>query len=732
MRLRTLFLLWLVVSLTVPEAPALQPERDSPPRPKIGLALSGGGARGLAHIGVLKVLEEAGIQVDIVTGASMGSILGSLYAIGYSPAYLERFAIETNWLDMFNDKLSRRYLPMQNKKKGNRYLISFPVRNWKPRLPAAVMTGHKIYGLFTRLMWPVRDVSDFKQLPRPFACTATDIGTGEVVVLDSGSLPNAVRISMALPSVFAPIMLDGRLLVDGGVMRNLPAEEAIALGADFVIGVDVSSQLLPTGQIESFLDIGEQSLTLLQDASMSEQRELCDILITPDLVGIGTLEFLDVKSVIEKGEQAARLIIERLEILADSLHSTGSAVQAIDSVRHCPARITSIEVRGLSEAASKLLRAELGIHVPSEVTAEDLERAIGRLYSSTYFKHFYFRFKDIEDGTKLIVQAEEEKSHFLHTGLRYDSFWGAGLLLNASIRNLLTRGSLLEVELSLDERRSIWTEYAIHPGILGGLGIRVDFKLIHDHIDLYRRADRASYWETESAKTGLFFETVLSRIFYAAVGLNGEWFETSPNIGPPDLTKETGRLVYVSGDLWFDTLDRSWFPTRGTTLRIRGETAGSNIESEVSFNRALLQWLLAIPVHRRVTMSTNVNLGSIEGDAVPLHYSFFAGGINSHTIFQGERNQAFHGYHHEELSGRHLFTAALAIQIEVMNSLFATLHGNTGLTTDNKDDLFREERMVLGYGVSLGADTPGGPVEFFASSSRRHDLMLFLSLGYRF
>ncbi len=210
-------------------------------RPKIGLALSGGGAKGFAHVGVIKVLEEIGLPIDFITGTSMGSIIGGLYAIGYSVGELEELVTATDWNDLFRDRVRRRDLAIESKMLDGRYMLSLPLNGLAPGLPTGLIAGQKISKLFERLTLPYHDVSDFRQFPIPFACVATDIVTGEVVVLDHGYLPEAMRASMSIPSVFTPVEIDDHLLVDGMLVRNFPVEEVRALGADIIIGVDVGA-----------------------------------------------------------------------------------------------------------------------------------------------------------------------------------------------------------------------------------------------------------------------------------------------------------------------------------------------------------------------------------------------------------------------------------------------------------------------------------------------------------
>jgi NTE family protein len=699
-------------------------------RPRIGLALSGGGARGLAHIGVLKVIEEAGVPVDVVSGTSMGSIIGALYAMGYTPEAIERIALTTDWDDLLSDRLARNQLAMKNRKRDDRYLVSFPVMEGQVKLPAGLSRGQEIYNLFARLSWPALEITDFRKLPRPFSCVATDIVSGEVVVLDRGSLPDALRASMAIPSVFTPARLGHRLLVDGGLKRNLPAEDAINLGADIVIGVDVGEALLPAEKLVTLVDILGQTIDLAREPDHQKQMRLCDILIVPETQDYSTLDFARAREFIRLGEQAARAHMSELRALADSLGA--KRLPGVDSVSCNPVLIDAIEISGLRDVSSRFVAAELGIAPHTSVNAEELERAIERLYSSGFFTDLSYRFEQTPTGRKLVVVVRENSSIFLNTGLRYDTQRGASLLLNASFRNLVEHGSQIEVDLLLGDRKRFTAEYALHTGIRRSVGLRVDADYIDDHIDVYEGEERASRWRTLTTRGGLLFETLLSRVFYGAAGLNIEWYRTSPDIAPPELSRESRRLAYISGDLWFDTLDRSWFPRKGLVFKARAEAAGSALGGETSFNRTYLTWQLVIPLHRSVSVTGSVFAGFTEGGRAPLHYAFFVGGINPYTVFQGDRVFSCYGYRNQELSGRNALAAGVDAQIEVINKWYIGLHGNAGSASDVRKDLLKTDSIRSGGAVSLGVETPVGPAELFLTYSGRNNVGTYLSIGFLF
>jgi len=242
-------------------------------RPKIGLALGGGGARGCAHVGVLRVLDKMHIPIDYIAGTSMGAVVGGLYASGLSVDEIERALVTTDWNDALADRTRYRELTFRRKDDENRYLTSFDagLHGIRLALPSGLRSAQKLRFLLQSYLIPVAGVHDFSKLPIPFKAVASDIETGDAVVLDHGDLAAAIRASMSIPGVFSPMEMDGHLLVDGGITDNIPVDVARGMGADIVIAVDVGSPLLKREQLGSMVAVTNQVLTILTRRNMAPQ-----------------------------------------------------------------------------------------------------------------------------------------------------------------------------------------------------------------------------------------------------------------------------------------------------------------------------------------------------------------------------------------------------------------------------------------------------------------------------
>ena len=287
-------------------------------RPKIGLVLSGGGAKGFAHIGVLKVLEEAGVRVDYIGGTSMGAVVGGLYASGYNAAQIDSIFHDTNFDELIQDYIPRSSKSFYEKKNDEMYAISLPFKKFKVGIPIALSKGMYNYNLLAKLTHKVRHVRDFNQLPIPFVCIATDIEAGEQVILNRGYLAQAMLASSAFPSLFSPVEINGKLLIDGGVTNNYPVEEVRKMGADIIIGVDVQDDLKDRNSLKDATKILVQITNLDMIKDMKRKIRLTDIYIKPSVSNFGVISFDEGKTIIKKGEEATFAVYEQIIKLVDS------------------------------------------------------------------------------------------------------------------------------------------------------------------------------------------------------------------------------------------------------------------------------------------------------------------------------------------------------------------------------------------------------------------------------
>ena len=311
--------------------------------PKVGLVLSGGGAKGFAHIGTLKVIDSLGIKVDYVAGTSMGAIIGSLYASGYSGKQLDSLFKIVDFDTLINDKFERKSKSLFERKNSEKYALGLPFDNFKIQLPSGLSRGQKVYNMLYKLMLPVNHITNFEDLPIPFFCIATNIETGQPVILDQGNLAHAVAASGAFPSLFQPVNIGDHIYIDGGVTNNYPIEELKAKGVDVIIGVDVQDDLKDREALKSAPDILVQINNFRTIEAMKSKRQMTDIYIKPDITNFTVISFGEGKDIIKNGEAAA---YQQLNALVDLKQKQKGFYKRPKTKMPDSVRLNSIKLKG--------------------------------------------------------------------------------------------------------------------------------------------------------------------------------------------------------------------------------------------------------------------------------------------------------------------------------------------------------------------------------------------------
>jgi NTE family protein len=650
--------------------------------PRTALVLSGGSARGFAHVGVIQALEAAGVEIDVVTGTSMGAIIGGMYAVGYSPRAMLEIAGDADWDLLFNDVAWRRNLPLSRKAEVDRSVFMLPIRDGRPALPGGFIAGQRISQFLAGLTWPVHPVEDFRQLPLPYTAVAADAETGGAVRLDHGYLPEAMRASMAIPSAFAPVEIEGRLLIDGGVARNLPAADARALGAEVLICSDVSKPLAPADSLDDLLAVLDQTIGYRGWYATLEQRELCDVLILPDLTQLSSTAFDRAGEWAELGAAAARAALPELQRLG----LTGAGGPAAPPGRGAAPRrpfadsvyVARLEVRGLEKATERLVLDKLDLDLPGWVRIADLDAGVSRLYDTGRFRMVEYRLAAARPGGReLRVRVEEQRFAALGIGYRYDSRYKASLLASAVAADLVGDRSRLTVDLRLGEQgllagRLLWGLGRAPEFILGlDAGYRrMPFDIYVD--DLRVGAPRA-YVTSGALVAGIAMgnaATLVGRLKIEHADLQEFAAVGSPFTGQNETFFTAGIL------LGLDTYDRGVFPRSG---------AGGLAKAEWSegFSHHVLDLHGAAPVYAGLSLLGRVTVGTGTGTP-PDHYRFFLGGTNRYYIFP-DRQFPLAGLKTMELNGLHLHSLQLGLQYQVRPYLVGRVRWNGGATTQAWD-----------------------------------------------
>ena len=717
-------------------------------RPKIGYAFGGGGAKGIAEIGVLRVLEEAGIRPDYVTGTSIGSIVGGLYAIGYSVEDLEELANEIDWNYYFNDEINRTDLPIEERLISDRYQLKLNIEDGKIQLPGGFVQGQKVGLLLSQLTLPVHGVNDFDDFDIPFRCVAADFETGEPVVLGEGSLAKAIRASMSIPSVFEPIEIDGRLLIDGGVVRNLPVQEVKEMGADIIIAIDVTSPLYKKDELSSFVTVLEQAGSYRLAESIKDAKEMADIFIHPEIDEFGALDFSNNDTLMALGEKAAR---EQLpEILAllngtqqDSLATRG--VNIPDSYA-----INNIYVKGTSEASRQLSDKISNIKSKRGFSVKKVEERIKVLFGSNYIKDAYYEVLEGENGEyELDIDANLESGKYVQISANYDSDLKAAFLLNATYRSRGLRSAKLSADLKISEHPFFLAEYIVHSNSKAAMGLSLNSKLNHYpafYYDEDGNVDEAFKINHYSLGMNLF--GTVSNHSKVGIGIGLERYLQRFKLFEGDTEDLQLNQAILTAGFLRDNQDRTLFPTEGSYLSLDGKFAfaGSLEETRINnrtefgqFNTfARFQFRKVFPISPQFAIEWYNDAGLIDFEKDNYLNQFYLG----RTVPGELTHVEFIGLDYGELAVTRYALSGIKMRLEPKPNIFAAAIFNYGQVKANsylqvieEETVFTEaiNKTIIGVGGEIGFITPLGPGRFTAEYNTTENRANFsLHLGYAF
>lgn len=706
--------------------------RDAAPR--VGLALSGGSAKGLAHVGVLRVLEREGVPVHGVAGTSMGSIVGGLYALGLGVDSLEVLARSLDWDALFTDRVERSRLSPDQRAFDERQVLSLPFAEGRVRLPSGAVEGSAIQRLLARITWPAAALRDFDQLPRAFVALATDLETGEAVPLRRGVLADALRASLAIPGAIEPFFSNGRLLVDGGLARNLPADDARALGTDLVICSDVSDPLEQAEELVSFVDVLMQSAAFRGYASTVEQRERCDVLIQPDIEGLSPLDFASAPEWIRRGEIAAEAVIARLRDIARSAEAWTPAVD--DDGRATFAdrlpdtlRFGALELDGVRESAEGFVRRTVDLEGRPAATAADLDRILEDLQASGLLGTVRYEIAPTPVGEPptLILHADSRARDEVGLGVRYDDLQKAALLFSATLYDLVQFGSATRLDARLGEELQFRGTYLSGRSVTGSFSLGAELGWSQSPLDLFEGKQRIARSELEVATATALVGLAAQQGSLVAIEIRGERAVGSTSVAVTDTTVS---IWLASAALSFlrETYDRADFPRSGGRFVLRSELGVSTVAEGGGFSHHVLDVDRRLALHSRVSALLGVHLGYATGRGVPPHRRFFAGGDHRSPIYRNTQ-PTFAGQQRQSLAGDALQIVRAGLQVEVAPDRFLTLAVDAGDAADRwRVDL---DDVRVGWALTAGSTSIVGPL-WITLTGGDGDLQWSFNVGRRF
>jgi NTE family protein len=714
------------------------------PRPKIGLVLSGGGAKGAAHIGVLKVIESHNIPIDYVVGTSIGAYVGGLYALGYSADEIENIMLNLSWDESYSDYIPRRLLSFEDKALRDKYNIPMRlgIRDGQLQSPSGLLLGQSAGKLLKQSTDVVAQFENFDHLAIPYRAIAADLATAKTVAINKGSITKAMRASAAVPGVVEPVNIDGRLLVDGGIANNMPIDVVKVMGADIVIAVDIGSALFSKEDINSTLDVFNQLSTIITNNTTQAQKNYLstrDILIRPKIDYLSTTDFSIMNQALELGKEAALVVAHDLSELSINEQEYRRYLQekkqkSLAWFNHFSQPIVAIEYQNNSKVSTSVIREKFAVKIGDTISKEDLQRAIERVYAINTFEHVDAEFFDLNHGRKLIVttQAKSWGPNYLHFGFRLESDFKQGSVVDLDLAYILNDitpyGGMWINEVKLGWESLLATEIYQPLEESQHYFARARIQYAQDKWEAAKdRSELINNYSLANIGLGLSYDND-SVIEFGFIGENGELSFEERQVSSLNYDSIGG---YLSLD--YDSLNSINFPTQGNKFSLKlfwrndSYQTIEDIEPKDTSLEVQFGWRGAINVGNHVFVGI-ASYASVHNDTdFSVHVTELGGFLN------------LSGYQKDELIGSHKAFAALVYQYDLGRELFGKtslpLYLGASFETGNVWELKESieiDDMVRSGSLYLGTDTDFGPAVFglgFASGGKS---TVFLSIGKSF
>lgn len=761
-------------------------------RPKIGLVLSGGGAKGAAHIGVLKYIEEAGIPIDYIAGTSMGSIVGGLYAMGYSSDEILSIITDVDWDRLISNQVDRQKISYASKIEDRTQNITIPFsvqtdeeelqsRSFKNSLPTGIVSGDNVLNLFNSLSIGYSDPVSFNDFPIPFLCIATNMLNGEADVLDKGIVSKALRASMAIPILFDPVKIDNALYADGGLLNNFPAEQCRAMGADFIIGVSMSAGLEDNpDNLRSILSQVSQLKTIITDREFDNYHKMCDIFISPDLKGVGMLSFdaESVARVTQSGYEAAEMQAENFKALKEQILS------ATSSETDCPtpkkARnilkekvvVSKIEMEGVSEDIEKWMRRKCTVTIGEEVCKDDIDKSVSIYYGTGNYNSITYTLHEdstAEDAYILRFKFVENQPHDIGFGFRFDSQDMLSVLMNIGINSNRMSGFKTDISTKLGGNQ--WFKANFSYGHMLYPRINVGYNFRNSELDAYDMDELVMNMKFLQHKFRVYLTENYARTVSAGIGLEAELLRPRKVMymhhDAMDMDNNPVNTLGTFAYLHYDKLNKNNFPTRGVRGKIDFTWKDAMISSKKMHKLGYGSFVFGFEGYIPIIEERLVLIPQMYGSML-----FGKGAVNGRTdswnpVFDGpvpaypamnnviggaemgryiDQQLPFIGVNKISLAFNNVGIARLDIRTRIFKSHYLTAIMNYARSSIDLKNFFKERETLewgelydynasnwWGAGIRYSINTKLGPLSFDVSSSNiSKNVNLYFSLGHYF
>ena len=694
-----------------------------PKNPRIGLSLSGGGAKGFAHIGVLKVLDSLGVKVDYISGTSMGAIVGGLYASGYTGKEIEQIVMDTDFYSLIANEKTRQETSFFNKS-VDKYILTVPIKDGKINvLPKAISTGQKNIYMLKELFKNVSTITDFSKLPIPFMCVATNLESGKMKLFENGDLVSSIMASSAFPSLMDPVKINDSLYIDGAMTINYPSKPLKDKGIDIVIGVDLSQGLSSRKDLQSAISILNQVIDFGIQKETKNQYNFTDINIHPNLDGTGATSYDAKKAILDSGYVEAQKYAQTLSLLPKREDILLRA--PMSSVYSNVYKIDSLILENDHIFRKNYVLGKMNLKIPSLQTYGGINKMIDKLFATNNYRLINYDIVQGNDKNYLKLDVTEDDTRFfLKFGLHYDEIFKTGLLLNATAKRLLFRNSTVSLDIVVGDQPRYYFNYFIDNGYIPGLGVYASGMSLDLKDEAGNIFEKWNWFRSE-----VFLQSIWRDKYAVGAGISSDYFDSK-------ITGTTGynnsqNFLNAYAFIKSDTQDDRSFPTRGLFLSAEGKLL--DILNKFDDGRILqfkIDTQLNFPVTNWLTYRLGLFGGFTIGDNLSPYYNYRMGGIFDQNL---GNFVTFQGYQFGQTVAQNILISSSTAQFRLSKNFYADANFSFANLFDdlNVDDILHVSDSSPG--LTVGYKSPFGQIKVNYSHSLKINRGMFsVILGHWF
>ena len=694
-----------------------------PKNPRIGLSLSGGGAKGFAHIGVLKVLDSLGVKVDYISGTSMGAIVGGLYASGYTGKEIEQIVMDTDFYSLIANEKTRQETSFFNKS-VDKYILTVPIKDGSINvLPKAISTGQKNIYMLKELFKNVSTITDFSKLPIPFMCVATNLESGKIKLFEGGDLVSSIMASSAFPGLMDPVKINDSLYIDGAMTINYPSKPLKDKGIDIVIGVDLSQGLSSRKDLQSAVSILNQVIDFGIQKETKNQYNYTDINIHPNLDGTGATSYDAKKAILDSGYVEAQKYVNTLSLLPK--RDVKLLRAPMSSVYSNVYKIDSLILENDHIFRKNYVLGKMNLKIPSLQTYGGINKMIDKLYATNNYRLINYDIIQGNDKNYLKLDVTEDDTRFfLKFGLHYDEVFKTGLLLNATAKRLLFRNSTVSLDIVVGDQPRYYFNYFIDNGYIPGLGVYASGMSLDLKDEAGNIFEKWNWFRTE-----VFLQSIWRDKYAVGAGISSDYFDSkiTGTAGYNDPQNFLNAYAFIKSD----TQDDRSFPTRGFFLSAEGKLL--DMLNKVDDGRILqfkIDTQLNFPVTTWLTYRLGLFGGFTIGDNLSPYYNYRMGGIFDQNL---GNFVTFQGYQFGQTVAQNILISSSTAQFRLSKNFFADANFSfANLFNDlNVDDILHVSDSSAG--LTAGYKSPFGQIKVNYSHSLKINRGMFsVILGHWF